>query len=186
MPSRSATETCHFEDVLHYQARLRGEVIVLKKSIRLLGLDSDPCAPHLTLHTGTRLWFTNILSSTWSLGSKPAQIRPFVQQRGSFTNSFWQKEGGSLRGLGRSEGCSTVATSLSLAHRLGFECRPANFQVPRFFAFPLRYRKVRHPSQLLAVRCELTVAPKRSEKKGSVGCDEELARAEAFCSESHG
>lgn len=101
MPSRSATETCHFEDVLHYQARLRGEVIVLKKSIRLLGLDSDPCAPHLTLHTGTRLWFTNILSSTWSLGSKPAQIRPFVQQRGSFTNSFWQKEGGSLRGLGR-------------------------------------------------------------------------------------
>lgn len=83
-----------------------------------------------------------------------------------------------------SDGCLTVATSLSLAHRLGFECQPANFKVPRFLRFLGNIAVT--PQSAASGQMRVNCCTKTNEKEGSVGCDEELARAEAYCSKSHG
>lgn len=152
-----------------------------KKSVWRLG---NNCTPiwHST-QEGCLMIGRGLTSSTLLLGSESAQIKRICTDLCEFYKQLLTKHE-------RSYGCSTAATLLSPAHRLGFECQPANFLAPHsfffFFTVSCRYQKSATPQPAaVAVRCEVTIAPKRS-KKGRVGSNEELARAGVFCSESHG
>lgn len=102
-----------------------------KKSVWRLG---NICTPiwHSTQEGYCLIVGRGRTSTTLLLGSESAEIKRICADLYKFYKQLLTKQE-------RSYGCSTAATLLSPAHRLCFECQPANFLAPYSFP-PLSWR----------------------------------------------
>lgn len=108
---------------------------MLKKSFGPLGLDSDPCAPHLTLHRGTKLWLTNILSSTWLLANLHRYVHLYNNGKVLQTASGKRREGH----FGEGGGATGVQLLQLHFHLLIDLASSAGLQIFKSLGFFLRF-----------------------------------------------